>query len=47
MIEYANDAVIKLLKQYDMLAKSLNFIHDGTQKTDPPTVLSEIWDLRS
>ncbi len=34
MIEYANDSVIKLLKQYDMLAKSLNLIGDITQKND-------------
>ena len=34
MIEYANDSVIKLLKQYDMLAKSLNYISDVTQKND-------------
>ena len=34
MIEYANDSVIRLLKQYDMLAKSLNYIDDITQKND-------------
>ena len=34
MIEYANDTVIKLLKQYDMLAKSLNYIDDITQKNE-------------
>ena len=34
MIEYANEFVIKLLKQYDMLSKSLNFITDLKQKKD-------------
>jgi len=34
MIEYANDAVIKLLKQYDMLSKSLDFTTDPKQKND-------------
>ena len=34
MIEYANDSVIKLLKQYDMFAKSLNYIDDIEQKND-------------
>ena len=34
MIEYANESVIKLLKQYDMLARSLNYIEDVTQKND-------------
>ena len=34
MIEYANEFVIKLLKQYDMLTKSLNFITDLKQKKD-------------
>lgn len=34
MIEYANEAVIKLLKQYDMLSKSLNFTMDLKQKND-------------
>lgn len=34
MIEYANEFVIKLLKQYDMLSKSLNFITDLKQKRD-------------
>ena len=34
MIEYANETVIKLLKQYDMLAKSLTYIDDFTQKND-------------
>ena len=34
MIEYANDSVIRSLKQYDMLAKSLNFIDDVIQKKE-------------
>lgn len=34
MIEYANESVIKLLKQYDMLSKSLNFTTDLKQKND-------------
>lgn len=34
MIEYANEFIIKLLKQYDMLSKSLNFITDLKQKKD-------------
>lgn len=34
MIEYANEAIIKLLKQYDMLSKSLNFTTDLRQKND-------------
>lgn len=34
MIEYANEFVIKLLKQYDMLSKSLSFITDLKQKKD-------------
>jgi len=34
MIEYANEFVIKLLKQYDMLTKSLSFITDLKQKKD-------------
>ena len=34
MIEYANEFVIKLLKQYDMLSKSLAFITDLKQKKD-------------
>lgn len=34
MIEYANEFVIRLLKQYDMLSKSLNFITDLKQKRD-------------
>lgn len=34
MIEYANETVIKLLKQYDMFSKSLNFITDLKQKKD-------------
>ena len=34
MIEYANESIIKLLKQYDMLSKSLNFITDLKQKKD-------------
>ncbi len=34
MIEYANDSVIKALRQYDMLLKSLKFISDAEQKND-------------
>lgn len=34
MIEYANELVIKLLKQYDMLSKSLKLITDLRQKSD-------------
>ena len=34
MVEYANEAVIKLLKQYDMLARSLKLINDASQKND-------------
>lgn len=34
MIEYANEFIIKLLKQYDMLTKSLSFITDLKQKKD-------------
>ena len=34
MIEYANEFIIKLLKQYDMFSKSLNFITDLKQKKD-------------
>lgn len=34
MIEYANEFIIKLLKQYDMFTKSLNFITDLKQKKD-------------
>ena len=34
MIEYANESVIKLLKQYDMLSKSLDFTTDLKQKND-------------
>ena len=34
MIEYANEYVIKLLKQYDMFCKSLKFITDLRQKKD-------------
>ena len=34
MIEYANESVIKLLKQYDMLAKSLKYIDDINQRND-------------
>ena len=34
MIEYANESVIKLLKQYDMFSKSLNFTTDLKQKND-------------
>ena len=42
MIEYANDSVIKLLKQYDMLAKSLKFITDITQKNDISDQMTKI-----
>lgn len=34
MIEYANDTVIKLLKQYDMFSKTLSFTTDLVQKND-------------
>ena len=34
MIEYANEFIIKLLKQYDMFSKSLKFITDLKQKRD-------------
>ena len=34
MIEYANEFIIKLLKQYDMFSKSLKFITDLRQKKD-------------
>ncbi|MCI6265382.1 MAG: hypothetical protein MR598_00880 [Erysipelotrichaceae bacterium] len=34
MIEYANETIMKLLKQYDMLSKSLNFTTDLKQKND-------------
>lgn len=34
MIEYANESVIKALKQYDMLEKSLKFITDLKQKQE-------------
>lgn len=34
MIEYANESIIKLLKQYDMLSKSLNFTTDLKQTKD-------------
>lgn len=34
MIEYANEAVIKLLKQYDMFSKSLKYTSDIKQKND-------------
>ena len=34
MVEYANEAVIRLLKQYDMLARSLKLIGDASQKND-------------
>ena len=34
MIEYANDSVIKALRQYDMLLKSLKFISDPEQRDD-------------
>lgn len=34
MIEYANETVIKALRQYDMLFKSLKFISDVEQKND-------------
>ena len=34
MIEYANDSVIKSLKQYDMLAKSLKLTRDFEQRQD-------------
>ncbi len=34
MIEYANESVIKLLKQYDMFSKSLKYTSDLKQKND-------------
>ncbi len=34
MIEYANETVIKLLKQYDMFSKSLKYTSDLKQKND-------------
>jgi DNA replication initiation complex subunit (GINS family) len=34
MIEYANESVVKFLKQYDMLSKSLNFTVDSKQKQE-------------
>lgn len=34
MIEYANDLVIKALKQYNMLSKSLELTRDLEQKDD-------------
>lgn len=34
MIEYANESIIKLLKQYDMLSKTLRFTNDIKQKND-------------
>ena len=42
MIEYANEFVIKLLKQYDMLSKSLNFTTDLTQNKEIDKVLFEL-----
>ena len=34
MIEYASESVIKLLKQYDMLSKSLKYTTNGEERTD-------------
>lgn len=34
MIEYASESVIKLLKQYDMLSKSLKYTTIGEERTD-------------
>ncbi len=34
MVEYANDSVVKALRQYDMLHKSLKFIDDVEQRND-------------
>ena len=34
MIEYANDSVIRALRQYDMFLKSLKFINDVEQRND-------------
>ena len=42
MIEYVNDSVIKLLKQYDMLAKSLKYINDITQRNDISDQMTKI-----
>lgn len=42
MIEYANEAVIKLLKQYDMLLKSLKYITDLKQRQDVGEQMTKI-----
>ena len=42
MIEYANEYVIKLLKQYDMFCKSLKFITDLRQKKDISDQMTKI-----
>ena len=42
MIEYANEYVIKLLKQYDMFYKSLKFITDLRQKKDISDQMTKI-----
>lgn len=34
MVEYAKDTIIKLLRQYEMLSKSLKLINDSEQKND-------------
>ena len=49
MVEYANELVIKLLKQYDMLAKSLKYINDVSQKNDicnqMTKIISQVLDI--
>ena len=42
MIEYANETVIKALKQYDMLLKSLKFITDLKQRQDVGEQMTKI-----
>lgn len=42
MIEYANESVIKLLKQYDMFSKSLNYTDDIKQKNDICTEMTRL-----
>ena len=34
MIEYANESATKLLKQYEMLSKSLKFTRDYSQREE-------------
>ncbi|MEE3343366.1 MAG: hypothetical protein VZS44_04695 [Bacilli bacterium] len=42
MLEYANDSVIRALKQYDMLAKSLKLIADYEQRQDISLQMTKI-----